>query len=62
MIEDLRETLTSMLAGVTWMDETTRQSAIAKVWRNEYLFDLGCVCVCLRARACECVCYFVIMA
>ena len=35
MIKDLRDAFTSMLAGVTWMDETTRKLTIAKVWRNK---------------------------
>ena len=52
MIEHLREALTSMLSGVTWMDETTRKLAIAKVWRNDQgFFGFGlrvCLFACTR--------------
>ena len=52
MIKDLRDAFTSMLAGVTWMDETTRKLAIAKVWRNIVL-DLDSVCACVCVCSCE---------
>ena len=35
MIKHLKEALIAMLAEETWMDDSTRNLAIAKVWRNK---------------------------
>ena len=56
MITDLRDAFTSMLAGVTWMDEITRKLAIAKVWRNMYFVWIRTVCVTSRVCVWVCVC------